>query len=350
MKHTALCATTVCGLIGAAPAAAGGIERHAPSTHILFEEGRHAELGFFHVSPEFEGTSGPGAPTGNITERFLSFGAAFKTDLNERLSLAFTLSEPWGTDTRYSGPVPYTGTFAELSSRELSGIVAFDATESVTVYAGLRLEQVSASAELPFVGGYSIVTETGHDFGWMAGAAYQIPEIALRVALTYYSAIEHELASVEFGSLSDTVAFETPESVALEFQTGISPEVLLFGSVRWVSWTDFVLEPPNYPLTTLVAYEEDLVNYSLGLARRFNDSWAGYLKFSYEPPYGTTFVTLGPADGRSSVALGAIHTRGDMKMTTGVSYYSLSGGTNPLGTTYEDGNAIVAGMRIGWDF
>ena len=265
-------------------------------------------------------------------------------------SVAFTLTEPWGTDTSYSGPAPYTGTFAELSSRELSGIVAYDAAENVTIYAGLRLEQISASAELPFVGGYSIVTGTGSGVGWMAGAAYQVPEIALRVSLTYYSAIEHELASVEFGSISDTVAFETPEAVALEFQTGILSEVLVFGSVRWVNWTDFVLAPPNYPLTTLVAYEEDLVNYSVGLARRFNDDWAGYLKFSHEPPYGTTFVTLGPADGRSSIALGAIHTSGDMKVTAGVSYYSLSGGTNPLGTTFEDGNAIVTGMRIGWEF
>lgn len=39
-----------------------------------------------------------------------------------------------------------------------------------------------------------------------------------------------------------------------------------------------------------------------------------------------------------------------MNIMAGVSYYSLSGGTDPLGTTYADGSAIAAGMRLGWEF
>ncbi len=350
MKQSVFCVAALCGVIGGAPAIAGGIERQTPSAFILFEEGRHVQLGYSHISPEFEGVSGPGAPTGNITQSFSSFSAAFKADLNDRVSLAFTLSEPWGVDTRYTGPAPYTGTFAVLSSRELTGIVAYDVTEQVKLYAGLRVQRISASAELPFVGGYSIVTDTGQALGWMAGAAYEIPEIALRAALSYHSPIRQDVDSLEFGAVPDTVSIETPESVTLEFQTGIMPETLLYGSVRWVNWSDFALEPPNYPLNPLVDYEEDLINYSLGLARKFNDVWAGFLHFSHEPAYGTEFITLGPADGRSSVGLGAIYTQGDARITVGLSYFQLSGGTNPLGTVYEDGHAVVAGMRVGWTF
>ena len=47
---------------------AAGIERTAPSTRILFEEGRYLEFSFGYVAPDLEGTAGPGAPTGNLFE------------------------------------------------------------------------------------------------------------------------------------------------------------------------------------------------------------------------------------------------------------------------------------------
>ncbi len=42
-------------------------------------------------------------------------------------------------------------------------------------------------------------------YGWLAGVAYQIPEIALKAAVTYRSEIKHELDT------SETLCFSTYE-------------------------------------------------------------------------------------------------------------------------------------------
>ena len=36
---------------------------------------------------------------------------------------------------------------------------------------------------------------------------------------------------------------KTPNSWNLEFQTGIDPNTLVFGSIRWVDWSNFRVDP-----------------------------------------------------------------------------------------------------------
>ena len=84
----------------------------------------------------------------------------------------------------------------------------------------------------------------------MLGGAYERPDIALRIALTYNSTIETNHTTVETvgGGVVSTAPteIETPESVNLDFQTGIAADTLLFGGIRWVNWTDFEISPAFY--------------------------------------------------------------------------------------------------------
>ena len=349
----------------ATPAFAAGIERNAPTTRILFEEGRVLEFSFSSVSPDLSGSGGtvppalggptPAAPngTGDLFSSYATWGFAYKADINERLSYAVILSDPWGVDTSYptvTGSV-YSGVVAELDSRELTGILAYDVNDRVKVYGGLRIQQIQAQASIPFVAGYTIATDKQTDLGYMFGAAYQIPDIALRVALTYYSAIEHDLNSLEFGAFNTITTVETPQAVNLEFQTGIAEDTLLFGSVRWVDWSEFAIRPPNYPLVTLVDYEKDWTTYTLGVGRRFSETWSGAVQISYEPPTGSLpLTTLGPVDGRTSIGLGATYTMDNVKITGGVTYVDLGNTANLVNTTYDGGDAIGFGLRIGYSF
>ncbi len=337
------------GMIGST-AFAAGIERNAPSSRVLFEDGRYLEFAMRYVSPDLSGNAGPGAPTGNLLESYASFGFAYKADLTDRLSYALILDEPWGVDTLYQGGAPYTGVDAELNSRELTGILAFDLGERVKVYGGLRVQQTEAAAAIPFVGGYTIETDKQTDLGYLVGAAYQIPEIALRVAATYYSPIKHTLNSTEFNAFDDQTVVETPEAVNLEFQSGIAKDTLIFGSIRWVNWSDFAIAPPNYPLGTLVDYEKDWTNYTLGVGRKFNDTWSGFIQASHEPASKTVLTTLGPIDGRSSLGIGATYTKDNVKITGGVTYSWLGDAENVLATQFDDGSAIGIGVRVGYTF
>ncbi|MSU90992.1 hypothetical protein GE300_15465 [Rhodobacteraceae bacterium 2CG4] len=365
MTRIALTAAFVAG--SALSAYAAGIERTAPSPRVLFEDGRYFELSATLVSPDLSGEGGllsPAGSTGDLLQHFASFDIAYKADLTDRISYALTLGTPWGVDTEY--PVVagsgYSGTAADLDSYALTGIVSYEVTPNITAYGGVVGQYIEAVAFFPFgaalglAGPYQVDAEGDFGFGFMGGVAYEREDIALRVALTYYSEIEHDLSTTETNGAavsSTSTDIATPQSVNLEFQTGIMEDTLLFGSVRWVDWSEFSIAPPVFTAAVgapLVDYEEDWITYTLGVGRKFNENWSGAVQGSWEPASDTTLTTLGPVDGRWSVGLSATYTYENTKITGGLSYISLGEAENFAGTAFDDGSAIAAGVRIGWYF
>ncbi|MEM9975727.1 MAG: outer membrane protein transport protein [Pseudomonadota bacterium] len=374
MTRTTLLASTALAM-STSFAFAAGIERNAPSSRVLFEEGRYLEFSFSSVDPDLEGTGGLLDPlsqgTGDLFESYFTLGAAYKADINDRLSFAVIFDEPVGVDTLYPNVVTsgYSGTAAELNGRQLSFLLGYDVSDNVKVYGGLRAQTIEANAFFPFFGAltggalpptttYDVQASEDWGLGYAVGAAYSIPEIALRVALTYYSKIEHELSTVEtitgLGVINDIVDIETPQSINLEFQSGIAENTLLFGSVRWVDWSEFAISPTAFTGTLgqpLVDYEEDWVTYTLGVGRRFSDEWSGSVQVSHEPQSDTTLTTLGPVDGRTSIGLGASYTASEnVTISGGLTYVMLGDARNFANTDFDDGDALGFGLRIGYSF
>ena len=357
-----------------APADAAGIERVVPSVRPLFRPGNYLEFNLAHVDPRLKGEGadltgfGLGVVEGETTSLFDSyfqFSLALKGTITDRLSYYLVLDEPWGADTDYGqgtlpeNPtpppfLPYGGTTADLRSYQLSTAVAYDVTPNVKIYGGLRAQRTDADANIPFVGAYSIDTDKDWGLGWMLGAGYQIPAIALAVSLTYYSGIEHEFDTTEFvgglGPIPGTASFELPQSVNLEFQSGVAADTLVFGSVRWVNWSDFRIEPENYPANPLVDYENDYWTYNIGLGRQLSEQWGAALQATYEPAEGGNLTTLGPIDGRTIVGGSLTYSAGDLELTGGLSYGWLGETSNQLDTEFEDGNFTAFGIRIGYTF
>jgi long-chain fatty acid transport protein len=202
------------------------------------------------------------------------------------------------------------------------------------------------------VGGYTIDTDTQTNLGYLVGAAYQRPDIALRVGAHLLLGHRHEMNTVRVRHDPDPTDIETPQSVNLEFQSGIAQDTLVFGSVRWVDWSEFTISPPNYPLGTLVDYQEDWVDLHAGRrAPVQRQPGAGFVQASYEPASDTVLTTLGPVDGRTSLGLGATWTRdGNVSVTAGVTYAWLGEAQNLLGTRFEDGDAFGVGVRVAYTF
>ena len=367
MKPAFFINTAIVGVTAATAVAAGGIERSAPSTRVLFEEGRYLELSAGYITGDLSGSGGllaPGASTGDMLGDFFTLGGAYKADLTEQLSYALIVDTPWMVNTDY--PVMagsgYSGTSADLISVGLTGILAWDFNENFKAYAGVRAQSLEAEAYFPFgtalglAGPYDVSASREYGVGYMAGVAYQRPDIALRVALTYYSEIETDHSTTETigGTVYQTQTdITTPQAVNLEFQTGIMEDTLLFGSVRWVDWSEFSIAPPEFTAgvgAPLVDYEKDWTTYSLGVGRRLNDRWSVALQGAWEPASDTTLTTLGPIDGRWSVGLSATYTMARAKITGGVTYVDLGDAQNFAATEFEDGSAIGAGVRVGFYF
>lgn len=354
MKRFMLASTAI---LAASGAFAGGVERSAQSVAILFEQGRYAELSFGRFAPDVSGTVGGGAvSSGDMASDYNSWSLGYKMDIGDRMAFAVILDQPIGANVSYPTGTgyPLAGSTATLSSSAVTALLKYKFENNVSVYGGLRYETVHGEVSLPFLFGYTLDTNHDSELGYVAGVAWEKPEIAARVALTFNSAIKHTLESVEGGPLGGPGTFETevPKSVNLEFQTGIAKDTLLFGSIRWQEWTAFVIDPPGYPpASPLVDYASNRVTYNLGIGRRFNENWAGAVTIGYEPSDGERTGNLGPTDGFRSIGLAATYTMDNVKITGGVRYVDVGDATTTsVNGVFKDNSGIGVGIKIGYSF
>ncbi|MCR8726337.1 OmpP1/FadL family transporter [Frigidibacter sp. ROC022] len=357
--------------LAAGAASAGGIDRSGQSIGALFEKGTYAELSFGYVSPSVTGNDlvgYGGAATGNVADPYAAFGLAYKQDLNDRLSLAFILDRPFGADVLYDPTSVMLGNTKAYAATTSATILGRYKMDRFSVHGGVRLQQARAFVHLEGaayggLSGYSVALDRNMALGYVIGAAYEIPDIALRVALTYNSAIEHDFDTVEtlgaavIGVTPTTV--KTPQSVNLDFQTGVAADTLVFGQIRWVKWSEFRLDPATFiqSVPDGLINLHDTVTYTLGVGRKFNDTWSGAASITYEPATGDDLVSpLAPTNGKTGITLAAIYTKDNMKITTGINYTLLGDAFAETGTPdtaradFSGNSAVGIGVKIGFTF
>ena len=352
--------------VGATSAYAGGIERSTQSVAPLFETGNYAEFSFGTFSPDVSGVgAGPftGLTSGDMTPSYGTFSFAYKRALKDNLDLALIVDQPVGADVSYpaaNAPYPFAGSSAEVRSLAVTGLMRYKFPSNVSLYGGLRFERTKGNVNIiapslsPAYTNYGLVADPNTKVGYVLGVAWEKPEIAARVALTYNSKITHSFDTVETGlaaiPINGTMDVETPQSVNLEFQTGIAADTLLFGSVRWVDWTKFNITPPTLGVP-IVSYSNDVVTYTLGLGRKFNDHWSGAVILGYEDTKGDPVGNLGPTDGYKSIGLAATYTMDKVKITGGIRYVDIgTATTTSIGSQFRDNSGIGAGIRVGYNF
>ncbi|MFN0115752.1 MAG: hypothetical protein ACKVPY_13860 [Paracoccaceae bacterium] len=356
--------------LAASSAMAGGVERSTQSVAILFEPGTHAEFSLGAVAPDVSGTAF-GQSSGDMIGDYATWSLGYKQALSDNLDVALILDQPIGAEIDYpaSGTYSLRGTAAELDSAALTGLLRYrlpsSGASSMSVYGGVRLQSVSGTVDIftnfPLPGPvvYGLRTDTDYRAGYVVGLAWERPDIAARVAVTYNSAITHTLSMAETsnvaGSLTSDQDVEIPQSLNVEFQSGIAKNTLLFGSVRWVDWTAFRIAPPVYGAIfaarpDLVSYQHDRVTYNLGVGRKFSDAWSGAVTIGYEPSNGDITGNLGPTDGFTSVGVGATYTRGNMKVTGGVRYIDIGGANTTIGANFRDNSGVAAGVKVAFSF
>nr|WP_082766207.1 OmpP1/FadL family transporter [Paramesorhizobium deserti] len=314
------------GAIGSAQA--GGLERSSQDFDILFEPGTRIESGVTFVMPQRKlrniRGSAVGTATGGINPRT---GRPYKTsvdeavdyavpkfsakvDLNDDLACAAQYREPIGihTDVGTDTAAMYVAIEQEITSRDygLNCSYRFVAGEKgyFRILGGVSYQEVEGyqSRFLPrgfpdnplgrlegFRTGYLNVEDKS--WGWRLGAAYEIPEYALRASVVYQSRVKYNLEGTITGLFSQTVPVipvegeaEVPDSVEVKFQTGIAPNWLAFGSVKWTNWsivkdipfynTAAGLIPVGARITGLDLYYQDGWTISGGVAHKLNDQWS----------------------------------------------------------------------------
>ena len=330
---------------------AGGLDRSGQSISALFESGGYAELTFALVTPSVEGDFPglgpfPAAPSGSVAPSYVPFGMAVKTDLTPKFSAALIVDNPFGAAVEYVEPgYILDGSSAHVDTVGITALGRFKINDKFSIHGGLR--HITASGDYtasfpPPV--YSSTYSQGSDLGYVAGAAFEIPEIALRVAVTYSSATSFALD----GTAGDLAA-EMPQSVNLDAQTGIAANTLLFGSIRWADWTEATIDDTS--AGSLISYTSDVYTYSLGVGRKFSDSFSGSISIGYEAPEGTPASNLSPTDGYTSIGIGGKYTKGNMEISAGIEYVWLGDATTEVvSSEFTDNTAIGAGVKVAFRF
>jgi long-chain fatty acid transport protein len=288
------------------------------------------------------------------------------------------------------------GTQVEVETQNLSFLFGFQPTENWNFYAGPVYQTVKGKVKLrgqaySLYNGYDADIPEESAWGWLAGMAYQIPAIALKASLTYRSEVDYDInvresiptlgALALLGQNPATIAgaqgkssITTPESINLDFQTGIMADTVAFANVRWVPWSDFAIQPYKFGLVSksvgalvnqpngfnLVEYSDDQWSANVGVGRKVNDKWAGNVSVGWDSGAGNPISTLGPTEGYWNAGVGIQYSPApNYFIAGGVKYFWLGdakaqtgaqAGTNAYVADFSDNNAIAYGLKLGYRF
>ena len=417
MKLKTLSTAMILATVPMTGAFAAALDRSGQSISAFLQPGNYFEAGISVLDPTVEGkakaTSGGGLLS-DMGDDYYFPTAALKLQPTEKLSVGILYDQPFGADATYSSSDPLvaanTGLFhlngestaVEVTTQNLSLILGYQPNKNLNFYAGPVYQTVEADVQLRgaaygsanALGKYNASIKEDSGTGWLAGFAYQIPEIALKASLTYRSEIDHKAETHEYGQsnilalvaqnpaaalydVNTTTTITTPQSVNLDFQTGVMANTVAFANLRWVNWKEFSIRPEKFGQITqtlgaagqtpdnpngfdLVAYTDDQISATVGVGRKVNDKWAGNVSVGYDSGAGNPVSTLGPTEGYWNVGLGVQFSPApNYFISGGVKYFMLGDaeaqpasmfGTDKSIAKFDDNDAWAYGLKIGYRF
>ncbi|OTG81057.1 OmpP1/FadL family transporter [Acinetobacter sp. ANC 4648] len=403
MKLSAIHSAILLSLIPTTSVLAGGLDRSGQSISAFLQPGNYFEAGVSVLDPNVSGKDKAGNNAADMAGTYLFPHAALKLQATDKISVGLIYDQPFGADAEYSGnnnfvenrPVPFKGgTTAEVDTQNLNLIIGYQPNENWNVYAGAVYQTVEGNVKLrgttySVFNGYDLKTGEDESVGWLAGAAYQIPEIALKASVTYRSEIKHEMNAYEnFGAIGFTgvpildgamtaiskttgkTELTTPQSVNLDFQTGIMENTIAFVNLRWVDWSNFAVQPYKFAQLSKIAgptvgkpngfnlidYNDDQISANVGVGRKLNEHWGANISVGWDSGAGNPVTTLGPTEGYWSVGLGGQYSPAENYfIQAGVKYFWLGDADAVTGAHTEagkfgDNHALAYGMKIGYRF
>lgn len=317
---------------------AAGLERSNQSIQAFFEKGNYAEVSMLQVNPNVSGkvqpVSSAGNPefsTGDMVNNQHYFQAALKLQPHPQVSVALLFDQPFFTDVDYqfdtNQPLSEIAD-VEFDSNNMTALVGYQPNANWNLFTGVSYQSFSGNLRIGthvenFYVDYAVHFPKDHAWGWLVGASYQLPEYAFNTAITYRSKIKHHTnASESFWGFPLEIApqhattIQTPESINLDFQTGLPAQNFLYASLRWVNWQDFEIQPTQYAAMlqqvpnmnlNLIDYQKNQWSVRLGLAHQWSPKWITAVEGLWDSGAGNPASSLNPVDGYVGVGTGAVY-------------------------------------------
>jgi long-chain fatty acid transport protein len=341
----------VAGCTLQSPAFAGGIERGGYNIDLLFDPSSVAiestatfvmpQRKLKNVTDTFAG-DGPLNALGysnsvDETEDYWSPRIGAKAGF-EGFDCMVDYSQPYGAHTnpgaRWAGANQNIETKINSDNYALTCSYKFDAGPGdLRIIGGGSYLQMDGFKErlvlapgTPFIGGLAgtgvgRLDLEGDGWGWRAGLAYEIPEYAFRASLMYYSEVKLKdvTGEVDLTTLSPVLGIPgaivpgvtlvpgagtvipvegstaMPEAIELKLQSGIAPDWLAFGSVKWTNWSVLQRIPfynSGVEVTALELGYRDGWTVTGGVGHKFNEQWSGAVSVTWDRGTSQGFGSL----------------------------------------------------------
>lgn len=331
------------------------------------------------------------------SESYWSPRIGFKAGLTDSLDCMVDYSQPYGAHTnpgtRWAGANDNIETKVNSDNYALTCSYKFDVGPGqMRVIGGTNYLEMDGFKERLLVApealagiglagsGVGRLDLEGDGWGWRAGVAYEITEYAFRASLMYYSQVKLDDVSgtVDLTGIPPqlgvspapgvappvpgagtvipvTGATAMPDALELKLQSGIAPDWLAFGSVKWTDWSQLQRIPfyaGGREVTSLDLGYRDGWTITGGVGHKFNEQWSGAVSVTWDrgtsQEFGTQTDTwlfgagVAYAPNKSvEVRLGGvlgILTSGSSRATT------IDGVDVGDEASYEFGNDLVAAL------
>jgi hypothetical protein len=381
---TAGLATGIAVGLGATLTLAEGLERANLDTSFMFSEGTVAEFGMGRVTPSLPATRAAfGLDSDSVAKSFTVTTFSTKMDIGDGISAGIWytnngngVSLDYGTLT-----APFTGDTgtiaADLNMPSLAALVTYDINDNFSLIGGFKRVTVPGGASVKTFNNTDNDNTLGADTGiggaedlpdatstWTlsdtsaAGAVYGLSyarsDIALRVTMLVESAIDLSIDTTGTGGVaaSGTSTASVGDAVSFAFQTGIAENTLLYGNYRISKWKDNQVSVPTVVGLAQLSDFDDGDSWSLGVARRINDSLAVSVSYFSDPGDGNDASELSPTGGNRAITAGAkVGVMDNADLTLGATWSQRGDATTAnLGAALNKSIVTTLGAKLSYKF
>ena len=357
---------TAAGLFLGTPAFSGGWEADRLDTSIMYNDGGYAEVSTKSISYGVHATNQSSVKHKMAKDQDRT-SFSFKTQYGN-----FDI----GVSSYNSGAIQLDGQetpggnslvpSADVTARSLALLGRYRINENMSAFAGLNRYELETSTVTTLAAIYEV---SGDELAPVIGVAYEMKDIALRVEGSFQAETEMSLTAKsgpKVGGVAGATAISAastlviPQTITLNFQSGVAEDTLLFGSIHKADWeTAQITIPDNGAVPGVSSDFSTKTAYSIGLGRKISDDLSVIASYSTEDGGGSTSgdpFTL--TDGYQTLGLAARYTRDNMTFTAGYGYTKVgdvlvSYAVPVLGTLtadYKDNDISAIGLKVGFSF
>jgi long-chain fatty acid transport protein len=356
-------------LLSGSLALAGGFELQALDTSAMYENGGFASFSTAKLSSNLNGVGADKVKVKTLKDQNWN-NFALKFPLG---NLDLGISKYRSGAIQMSGgnnPAGSSAPKADIELDTLAFLAKYNLDQNWSVMGGVTQTSLGTGNITTLKGSYDVKSQSQNNY--VFGAAYSKPEIALRVEVLYqpgmkmkangtYSASSAMAAvGIAAGATRDlNVTLKTPETVTLNFQTGIAKDTLLTASIHRAKWgsAQILAEVDNIPLNAanVSSAFTDTTKYSIGIGRKFSDVLSGSVSYSQEDGSGSRSESLfSMSNGSKAISAGIKYSLDNIDIALGVSH-TMFGDLKVKDPalpelTYSNNSATTMGIKISTRF